>query len=681
MERTGVIAFLLGFLLFMADAFSDVVRTRDGQTFSGQPLGEAHGVFRLRTAYGELAIPRAEIARHERSRYRVELLDGGHVEGEIRTETEEGLVLRIGEDERTIPRGQIKSVSLTKPAGAPAKANSAKKRLALHREALDAMRKKDYVKAIEKYTEILKTMPKDTLALYNVACAYALSGQKEKALASLHQSVQAGFVSFGHMSRDPDLDSLRTEPAYKELLARKEQYVQAARERAVHQITNHLARQGIDAQRYAPVYDADRQLVYFHAKPEEEFNRVREGLEAFATALGKALFDHRPEEPLYIILLTHQDSPKVLRTGIGGIFIRGANTLFCGDIPAYKLLRTSLVIHEFTHALHWADQLARQQEHPIWLVEGLATLFESSRHADGALIPLHSYRLSVVQEAIREGRIIPWDTFVKWEKKQFHANTRIAYAQARYMLFYLYEKGLLKAFYDEYTHPDHYGRDKTALESFEVVFGKSAALVERDWREWALNQTPPAIPYLGVRTEEKGSQLFIRAVMENSPAAHAGLKPGDVILAMDGTRIHSQSDLLEAIGRHDVGEDVELRVDREGKPVDVTATLIQRPSFFDRQAAHTPYLGFSVRAVQDEIQVHDVDSDSPAAQAGIQSGWRLMKIGTRDIRSVRDFLDVLRKMKPGQAVALTLQKPGEKVRTLTLHASAMPRSHPASFPR
>ena len=54
---------------------------------------------------------------------------------------------------------------------------------------------------------------------YNVACGYALSGQKEEALDWLELSIKAGFSKIDHLRKDPDLDSLRNEKRYKKLLA------------------------------------------------------------------------------------------------------------------------------------------------------------------------------------------------------------------------------------------------------------------------------------------------------------------------------------------------------------------------------------------------------------------------------------------------------------------------------
>ena len=56
------------------------------------------------------------------------------------------------------------------------------------------------------------------ISAYNVACGYALAGDKSAALDWLEISVEGGYTDFEHMRDDPDLDSLRKERRYHRLL-------------------------------------------------------------------------------------------------------------------------------------------------------------------------------------------------------------------------------------------------------------------------------------------------------------------------------------------------------------------------------------------------------------------------------------------------------------------------------
>lgn len=77
---------------------------------------------------------------------------------------------------------------------------------------------KNYAKSIHYFEIARRINPQDQLTLYNLACAYALAGKKNEALEALEASVSAGFDDYRHIERDPDLDSLRKEPAYQRLI-------------------------------------------------------------------------------------------------------------------------------------------------------------------------------------------------------------------------------------------------------------------------------------------------------------------------------------------------------------------------------------------------------------------------------------------------------------------------------
>lgn len=55
---------------------------------------------------------------------------------------------------------------------------------------------------------------RDASAAYDAACTAALAGKTDEALALLERAADAGFAEAAHMAKDPDLDSLRAEPAY-----------------------------------------------------------------------------------------------------------------------------------------------------------------------------------------------------------------------------------------------------------------------------------------------------------------------------------------------------------------------------------------------------------------------------------------------------------------------------------
>jgi putative serine protease PepD len=65
--------------------------------------------------------------------------------------------------------------------------------------------------------------------------------------------------------------------------------------------------------------------------------------------------------------------------------------------------------------------------------------------------------------------------------------------------------------------------------------------------------------------------------VEGSPAAEAGLEPGDLLVAADGERLAAVEDLFTALRQRDPGETMTLSVARDGERRDVEVELADRP--------------------------------------------------------------------------------------------------------
>jgi S1-C subfamily serine protease len=80
---------------------------------------------------------------------------------------------------------------------------------------------------------------------------------------------------------------------------------------------------------------------------------------------------------------------------------------------------------------------------------------------------------------------------------------------------------------------------------------------------------------LGINTQEG---VLIFDVPEGSAAAKAGVQPGDVLLEIDGAKVDSVEDLYTALREKKPGDQVTLKVLRDGQETTLTATLESRPS-------------------------------------------------------------------------------------------------------
>lgn len=78
--------------------------------------------------------------------------------------------------------------------------------------------RKDLKKAIIFLEVSANSIPQDTFALYNLACAYSLDNQPKKAIKYLKAAVKYGYKSYDHMEKDTDLDNIRNKKEFKVLM-------------------------------------------------------------------------------------------------------------------------------------------------------------------------------------------------------------------------------------------------------------------------------------------------------------------------------------------------------------------------------------------------------------------------------------------------------------------------------
>lgn len=88
-----------------------------------------------------------------------------------------------------------------------------------HAQLLAQLGKVEEAKAQGKMA--LELSPNDTLMLYNGACLYARLGESKLAIKSLRTALAAGWENYEWMKRDTDLDSIRSDPEFVELIGDK----------------------------------------------------------------------------------------------------------------------------------------------------------------------------------------------------------------------------------------------------------------------------------------------------------------------------------------------------------------------------------------------------------------------------------------------------------------------------
>jgi M6 family metalloprotease-like protein len=166
--------------------------------------------------------------------------------------------------------------------------------------------------------------------------------------------------------------------------------------------------------------------------------------------------------------------------------------------------------------------------------------------------------------------------------------------------------------------------------------------------------------YLGVAVvaDAKGRPVA-DDVAPSSPAAKAGIRKGDVITQVGNQPVHSPVAFREWVQAHSPGEPVKLRLERDGKPAEVTVTLdaVSRP-----KKLGGAFLGVvpGERRDDDGVPVDRVLPRSPAASAGLQSGDRILKVNGADLPGPGRLTDLLTEKRPGDKLTLTVKRAGKE---------------------
>ena len=450
----------------------------------------------------------------------------------------------------------------TRPALTPAeRANRAHRIVRFSHDAIKQFKAGRYDRAKALLDKILEIDPDNDLAHYNLACIYSRQHKPDQAIRELNTALDNGYTAFRHLERDPDLKPLRSLPAYKAVLARKNQIQRARADKILAALKKRFG------QEFICEVDHDSKLVFATDIDARTLGELKASLSRYAEAQWKTLFSHGFDEYVTVVIPRRAAN---LPSGIGGIYNPQLRQLTARSIGM-------ILTHEFTHALHFADQEARGQRHPIWIAEGLATLFESSTLTGGRITPIPNQRANAVKYLLQRKRNIPWDRFFKLSHGDFMKTAVSAYPQGRYIMMYLHEKGMLRKWYDAYTAS--YAKDRTGIKAIEKVFAKPLARIEADWLAWVptVKSVPRRLvarqPYIGVQLARQFDGLRIIRVVRGSAADKAGLEAQDVLIKLDGRRMVEVAELLRTVSAHKVGDKVKIQFRRGTKYMTVTATL------------------------------------------------------------------------------------------------------------
>jgi eukaryotic-like serine/threonine-protein kinase len=83
--------------------------------------------------------------------------------------------------------------------------------------------------------------------------------------------------------------------------------------------------------------------------------------------------------------------------------------------------------------------------------------------------------------------------------------------------------------------------------------------------------------WIGFQSDYRNGSMFLRKVSPEGAAARAGLQTGDRIVAIDGVPIRGEKDFYRAYSNFESGRPILIKVEREGKPIELTVSLKRGP--------------------------------------------------------------------------------------------------------
>ena len=166
--------------------------------------------------------------------------------------------------------------------------------------------------------------------------------------------------------------------------------------------------------------------------------------------------------------------------------------------------------------------------------------------------------------------------------------------------------------------------------------------------------------------------VWVREITEGGSASGADIKVDDVIIGIDGKKVHNFADLQEALAKHRPGDKITVKLirDKKEKSVEVTLKNEQGTTKVIKNAG-MEILGAAFRELPADlkkqlnlgygVEVTGV-SNGKMKDAGIRKGFIILKANGQQIRKVSDLEEVLKAAtkSPDQVLFLTGMFPSGK---------------------
>jgi serine protease Do len=199
---------------------------------------------------------------------------------------------------------------------------------------------------------------------------------------------------------------------------------------------------------------------------------------------------------------------------------------------------------------------------------------------------------------------------------------------------------------------------------------KSKGKVTRGWMGISVQDVTEDIAK-SLKLSQRGGAL-ISEVFKGDPADQAGLRPGDVILEINGTNIKDTHQLLILIASFHVGDKVNVKVSRDGQEKTYQVTVAERkdrPEVAMESSKGKAPFGMTVQDMTPQVArqlglpaatkgvvVTDVEEGSPADEVGIQPRDIIQQVNKVNVASLKDYQREIAKPAAKNSILLLIKR-------------------------
>ncbi|MGZ5008997.1 MAG: DegQ family serine endoprotease [Methylobacter sp.] len=175
---------------------------------------------------------------------------------------------------------------------------------------------------------------------------------------------------------------------------------------------------------------------------------------------------------------------------------------------------------------------------------------------------------------------------------------------------------------------------------------------------------------LGVTTQDLTPELVkafnlkniqgaaVSRIEANSPAAKAGLEPGDIIVSANGRAIKNSHDIRNVIGMMQIGDKVDLEYFRGAEKKQVTATIGKQelPRLTGNQLHHSlqgAVLSTTLKGQVEGVLIEKIDTASDAWRSGLRPGDIIVSANRYRVRNIEELKQVV---DPNSALLINIQR-------------------------